>query len=181
VKLQAAAIRSGGYDGPLSMAVMHSASQSFVIRLLAFKNMQSQVAAQQAIGGFRYVLCRPVSALLHYFYNTLRPILEPKEENPLVFVQVIGQDRGSYYDAKKDGFGRYCGQPNGLNLGTSIRTIRHVVTTEAVRYTTAVHVSLHPSFSSSYSSFLDNDGLLKTERMYALPTCTRLTWPMRTT
>ena len=135
VKAQAAAIRGRGYEGPLSMAFMHPVSQCYVIRLLAFKNMQSQVAAQQAIGGFRYVLCRPVSALLHYFYYTLRPILGPKDEHPFVFVQVVGQDRGSYYDAKKDGFGRYCGQPNGLNLGTSIRTVRHVVTTEAVRYT----------------------------------------------
>ena len=46
VKSQAAAIRSRGYDGPLSMASMHPLSQCYVIHLLAFKNMLSRVAAQ---------------------------------------------------------------------------------------------------------------------------------------
>ena len=134
MKSETVAIRTRGYNGPLSVAIMHALSQCYVLRLLAFKNMQAGVAAQQAIGGYRYVLCRPVSALLHFFHHTLRPILEPKDDHPFVFVQVVGQNRGNHYDAKRDGFGRYCGQPNGLNLGTSVRTVRHVVSTEAVRY-----------------------------------------------
>jgi len=127
------AVRARGYDGPISAAIMHAASQCYVLHLLAFKNMQANAAEQQAIGGHRYVLCRPVSALLLFFQQKLRPILQPKDEHPFAFVQVVGHNRGSYYDAKRDGFGRYCGQPNGLNLGTSIRTVRHIVSTEAVR------------------------------------------------
>lgn len=86
MKSQTVAIRTSGYSGPLSVAIMHAVSQCYVIRLLAFKNMQTGVAAQQAIGGYRYVLSRPVSALLLFFHHTLRPILEPKEGHPFVFV-----------------------------------------------------------------------------------------------
>jgi hypothetical protein len=64
MKSQAASIRSVGYEGPLTAAVMRGASQCYVLHLLSFKNMQSRLEVQQAIGGIRYVLCRPVSSSL---------------------------------------------------------------------------------------------------------------------
>lgn len=130
---QVQAIRSSGYDGPLSMVVSDATSACSVVHLIAFKNLRAREEVQRRIGGFRYVLCRAVSALIRFFDQTLRPLLEPKESNKLLFVQVTGRDKGSWVDAKKDGFGDSCGHAKGLDLGTSIRSIRHIVSTEAVR------------------------------------------------
>ncbi len=190
MKTRTVAIRTSGYDGPISVAIMHAVSQCYIARLLAFKNMQASVAAQQAIGGYRYVLCRPVSALLHFFQYSLRPILEPKDDQPFVFVQVVGQNRGSYYDAKRDGFGRYCGQPNGLNLGTSVRTVRHVVSTEAVRCALVPFLFIAEVIFKSLFSLDSRECLLlvpgkgghgKSAQMCVLPTCTRWKLPTPTT
>lgn len=130
---QVQVIRSSGYDGPLSMVVSDATSACSVVHLIAFKNLRARAEVQRRIGGFRYVLCRAVSALIRFFDQTLRPLLEPKESNKLLFVQVTGRDKGSWVDAKKDGFGYSCGHAKGLDLGTSIRSIRHIVSTEAVR------------------------------------------------
>lgn len=135
VKMHVTALRGAGYDGPLTLATFHAPSQCYVLRLLAFKNMRAQGDVQQALGGFRCVLSRPVSTLLRFFDEVLRPLLVREEdEHPFVFIQVLGQRRGQWFDARRDDFGRYCGESQGLNLKTSVRTLRHVITTEAVRY-----------------------------------------------
>jgi hypothetical protein len=177
MKAQADAIRTMGYEGPLTMAVMHSASQCYVLHLLAYKNMASHLDEQQALGGIRYVLCRPVSALLQFFVHSLRPLLAPKEHHPFVFVQVVGERRGSWLDAKRDGFGRYCGQPNGLNIATSVRTLRHVVTTEAVRCRFFLLSS--PRLFSLFRH-VGSSGHWQSALTCARPTCTQWKWPMRT-
>ncbi len=180
MKSRVATIRAMGYEGPLTLAVMHAASQCYVLHLLAYKNMASRLEMQQAIGGIRYVLCRPVSALLQFFVRTLRPLLEPKEKQPLVFVQVVGERRGACFDANKDGFGRYCGQPNGLNIGTSVRTVRHVVTTEAVRCLLVKPILLLTVFFAQVLSYPGNSGPWRIARTCVRQTCTPWRWPMST-
>jgi len=94
VKSQAASIRAIGYDGPLTLGVMHTASKCYVLQLLAFKNMESRLARlelQPLIGGVRYVLCLPVSAHLAFFVGTLRQLLEPKENHPFAPASVWGR------------------------------------------------------------------------------------------
>lgn len=133
---QVEAIRSAGYEGPLTGGrSADDGSKCLVLQLLAFKNLAAREIVQRRIRGFRYVLVpESVSGLVVFFADSLRPLLQPNANNPFLFVQTRGRDRQSWFDSTKHGFGHLCGHKEGLNIGTSIRTIRHIVSTEAVRY-----------------------------------------------
>jgi hypothetical protein len=131
---QVAAIRSAGYEGPLTMGATALASGDvLVLHLIAFKNLRAREEEQQRLGGYRYVLPPVVSRLVGFFAQHLRPLLAPKAANPFLFVQTKGRDKGGWMNAKRDAFGALCGSEHGLGLGTSIRSVRHIVSTEAVR------------------------------------------------
>lgn len=117
---QVAAIRSSGYEGPLTHVSENPDSDTIVLHLLAFKNLAAREGAQRQVGGFRYALPPVISRLLRFFTRTLRPLLQPTDEHPFVFVQPVGRDKGGPFNAKKDGFGALCGYERGLNLGTSV-------------------------------------------------------------
>ena len=77
---QVAAIRRGGYEGPLTHA--SGAGPLLVLRLLAFKNQGAREAEQRRLGGFRYVLPPVVSGLVRFFSHQLRGLLEPRGAIP---------------------------------------------------------------------------------------------------
>lgn len=128
---QVAEIRAAGYEGPLTLALVQG--DCLVLRLVAFKNQGAREDEQRRLGGYRYVLPPGVSRLVLFFSQQLRAFLEPRASNAFLFVQTRGRDKGSWFNAKKDAFGHQCGHEHGLNVGTSIRMIRHAVSTEAVQ------------------------------------------------
>jgi hypothetical protein len=118
MKAVVASIRLNGYDGALTYAVDDAASSCIHLNLLAFKNMASYGAKERLC----YVLCPVVSELLRFFVRHVRSALKPSLLNRLVFVK----SNGSWFDSCRDGFGRVCGE-KGLLLGTSLRVVRHIV------------------------------------------------------
>lgn len=130
---QVATIRESGCEGPLTMAIHHEDSGCFILHLLAFKNSRFREEQQRHNGGFRYVLPPPVSRLFRFFAIALRPLLQPCPTNRMLFVQTTGRGKGGPFNAQRDAFGHLCGTERGLHIGTSIRSIRHIVSTEAVR------------------------------------------------
>lgn len=130
---QVSIIRGTCYEGPLTMAIDHEDSGSFILHLLAFKNSRFREEQQRHNGGLRYVLPPPVSRLLRFFATALRPLLQPFSTNRMLFVQTTGHGKAGPFNAQRDAFGHLCGTERGLGLGTSIRSIRHIVSTEAVR------------------------------------------------
>jgi hypothetical protein len=116
-----AEIRASGYTGPLTMVSEDPGSKCFVLRIVTFKNMASYAPSER----LSYVLSPLVSDLLSCFWRRLRPLLNPKAPNALVFVN---PRNGLWFDSCRDKFGSLCGV-QGLAIGASIRVIRHVVST----------------------------------------------------
>jgi len=118
-------IRRGGYSGSLTYATDDGASSCILLNLLAFKNMASHDAAERLC----YVLCPVVSDLLRFFHWHARPLLSnPLAGHRMTFVK----PDGSWFDSSRDGFGRLCGE-QGLVLGTSVRVVRHIISSAVVR------------------------------------------------
>ncbi len=117
-------IRLNGYDGALTYATNDVSCPCILLNLLAFKNMASYGAEERLC----YVLCPVVSELLRFFVRHIRSALNPSPLNRLAFVK----SNGSWFDSCRDGFGRVCGE-KGLLLGTSVRVVRHIVSSAVAR------------------------------------------------
>ncbi len=117
-------IRLNGYDGALTYATDDANSPCILLDLLAFKNMASYGAAKRLC----YVLCPVVSELLRFYLRHLRSALKPSPLNRLAFVKA----GGTGFDSCRDGFGRVCGE-QGLLLGTSVRVVRHIISSAVAR------------------------------------------------
>ena len=115
-------IRALGYMGALAWAIEDSASHCILIHVVTFKNMASYAVSARIC----YVLSSVVSDLLMFFWRRVRPSLRPLPNNPFVFVK---PGDGRWFDvARGDRFGALCGE-RGLQWGTSVRVVRHVVST----------------------------------------------------
>lgn len=101
---------------------MPSPCACILIHVVTFKNMASYSASERIC----YVLSPVVSDLLVFFWRRVRPSLRPLPNNPFVFVKP--GDGRLFEVARGDRFGALCGK-RGLQWGTSVRVVRHVVST----------------------------------------------------
>lgn len=121
-------IRGLGYAGALTWVMEDVTSRCLLLHVVAFKNMASYSASDR----LSYVLSPILSELLLFFWRRVRPSLRPQPSNPFVFVK---PSTGRWFDVNGgDRFGALCGE-RGLQWGTSVRVVRHVVSTAVANAT----------------------------------------------
>ncbi len=121
-------VRSLGYTGALTWVTEDATSRCLLLHVVAFKNM----ASYSALDRLCYVLSPILSELLLFFWRRIRPSLRPQPSNPFVFVK---PSNGRWFDVNGgDRFGALCGE-RGLQWGTSVRVVRHVVSTAVANAT----------------------------------------------